>query len=329
MVQEQMVTAKKKPVLSDAEKNHIRSRRRKRFKQFFPLYLMLIPGLIYLIMNNYLPMAGLVIAFKKIDYSLGIFASPWVGLKNFRFLFSNNDALKALRNTILYNLLFIVSGNVLAITVAIALDAVASKFLKKFSQVVILIPYLLSTVIVSYIVYAFLNPTNGFMNNTVLPLLGIDEPIKWYNEPKYWPTILTIVYLWMNFGYSSILYYSNVISIDKSLYEAAVMDGASTWQQIVHVTLPGLKFTIITLVLLAVGRICFSDFGLFYQIPQHSGMLYSTTQTVDTFVYRALLELNDVGRSSAAGFLQSMLGFILVFTANKLVSAIDKESALF
>ena len=209
MAQKQTVKAAQKAVLSDAEKNHIRSKRRKKFKQFLPLYLMLIPGLIYLIMNNYLPMSGLVIAFKKIDYSLGIFASPWVGLQNFKFLFSNNDALKALRNTILYNLLFIVTGNVLAITVAIALDAVHSKFLKKFSQVVILIPYLLSTVIVSYIVYAFLNPTNGFMNNTILPMLGMDSPIKWYNEPKYWPVILTIVYLWMNFGYSSILYYSN------------------------------------------------------------------------------------------------------------------------
>ena len=329
MAKAQMTKAKAKAPLSEAEKVRIRTRRTRRFKQFFPLYLMMILGLVYLLINNYLPMAGLVIAFKKIDYSLGIFKSPWVGLSNFKFLFSNNDALLALRNTILYNLLFIVTGNVLAITVAIALDAVASNFLKKFSQIVILIPYLLSTVIVSYIVYAFLNPSNGFMNNTILPLLGIDEPIKWYNESKYWPTILTIVYLWMNFGYSSILYYSNVISIDKSLYEAAVMDGASTWQQILHVTLPGLKFTIITLVLLAVGRICFSDFGLFYQIPQHSGMLYATTQTVDTFVYRALLELNDVGRSSAAGFLQSLLGFILVFTANKLVSLVDKESALF
>lgn len=133
----------------------------------------------------------------------------------------------------------------------------------------------------------------------------------------------------MSFGYSSILYYSTIIGIDKSLYEAAVMDGATTWQQICHVTLPSLKFTIITLVLLAVGRICYSDFGLFYQVPQHSGLLYSTTQTIDTFVYRALLELNDVGRSSAAGFLQSILGFIMVFTANTLVSRIDKESALF
>ena len=318
----------KKPVLPEEEKNRTRSRKNKRIKQFLPLYIMLLPGIVYLIINNYLPMGGLVIAFKKVNYAVGIFNSPWAGLSNFKFLFSNNDALNALRNTVLYNLGFILFGNILAITVAIALDCVKSKFLKRFSQVVILIPYLLSTVIVSYIVYAFLNPTNGFVNNSVLPLLGID-PIKWYNVPKYWPVILTIVYLWMSFGYSSILYYSTIIGFDKSLYEAAVMDGATTWQQICHVTLPSLKFTIITLVLLAVGRICYSDFGLFYQVPQHSGLLYSTTQTIDTFVYRALLELNDVGRSSAAGFLQSILGFIMVFTANTLVSRIDKESALF
>lgn len=318
----------KKPVLPEEEKARARSRRNKRIKQFLPLYIMLLPGIVYLIINNYLPMGGLVIAFKKVNYAVGIFNSPWAGLSNFKFLFSNSDALNALRNTVLYNLGFILFGNILAITVAIALDCVKSKFLKRFSQVVILIPYLLSTVIVSYIVYAFLNPTNGFVNNSILPLLGID-PIKWYNVPKYWPTILTIVYLWMSFGYSSILYYSTIIGIDKSLYEAAVIDGATTWQQIRYVTLPSLKFTIITLMLLAVGRICYSDFGLFYQVPQHSGLLYSTTQTIDTFVYRALLELNDVGRSSAAGFLQSILGFIMVFTANTLVSKVDKESALF
>lgn len=322
-------TKKIKPVLSDPEKQRKRCRTRRRILQYFPFYLMLLPGLLYLLINNYLPMTGLIIAFKKIDYSLGIFNSPWTGLSNFTYLFSNNDGLYAMRNTILYNLAFIVFGNLLAIVVAIALDCISSKFLRRFSQIVILIPFLLSTVIISYIVFAFLSPTTGFMNNSILPLLGMDEPIKWYNEPAYWPVIITLVYLWMSFGYNSILYYSNLISIDRSLYEAAVIDGASTWQQILHVTLPGLKFTIITLVLLAVGRICYSDFGLFYQIPQHSGMLYSTTQTVDTFVYRALLELNDVGRSSAAGFLQSMLGFILVFTANTLVSKIDRDSALF
>ena len=310
------------------DKSHRKGKRRRKFLRFLPLYLMLIPGTTYLIINNYLPMAGLVIAFKKIDYSLGIFKSPWVGLKNFTYLFSNNDALIAIRNTILYNLGFIVFGTLLAIIVAISLDFARSRFFKNFSQVVFLVPFLLSTVIVSYIVFAFLSPTNGFVNNSILPLFGAEKAIKWYNEAKYWPYIITLVYLWMSFGYSSIIYYSSLISIDKSYYEAAVMDGASTWQQIIYITLPNLKPTIITLTLLAVGRICYSDFGLFYQIPQHSGLLYSTTQTIDTFVYRALLELNDVGRSSAAGFLQSLVGFVLVFGANWLVRKLDKESAL-
>jgi putative aldouronate transport system permease protein len=315
--------------MTPSEKSYQRLRRRRRFLRFLPLYIMLLPGAAYLIINNYLPMAGLLIAFKKINYSLGIFKSPWVGLSNFKYLFSNNDALIALRNTILYNLGFILFGNLLAIVVAIALDSAKNKYFKQVSQIVYLIPFLLSTVIVSYIVFAFLSPSNGFMNNSILPMFGVKDPIKWYNESKYWPVILNIVFLWMSFGYSSILYYSAVISIDKTYYEAAVVDGASTWKQIVHITLPGIKPTIITLVLLAVGRICYSDFGLFYLIPQHSGLLYSTTQTIDTFVYRALLELNDVGRSSAAGFLQSIFGFVLVFGANLLVNKLDKESALF
>lgn len=315
--------------MTPSEKNMRQQRRKRKFLQFLPLYIMLLPGAAYLIINNYMPMAGLLIAFKKIDYSLGIWQSPWVGLSNFKFLFSNKDALHAIRNTVLYNLGFIFLGNLLSIVVAIALDSARNKYLKKIGQIVYLIPFLLSTVIVSYIVFAFLSPSNGFVNNSILPLLGINQPIKWYNVPRYWPAILNIVYLWMSFGYSSILYYSAIISIDKTYYEAAVVDGANIWQQILRITLPGLKSTIITLMLLAVGRICFSDFGLFYQIPQNSGLLYATTQTIDTFVYRALLELNDVGRSSAAGFLQSIVGFILVLSANWLVSKLDKESSLF
>ena len=310
------------------EKTYLKKKRRRKVLRYLPLYFMLLPGAAYLIINNYLPMAGLLIAFKKINYSLGILQSPWCGLNNFTYLFSNNDALIAIRNTILYNLAFIVFGNLLAITVAIALDYVRKRFFRNVSQIIFLFPFLLSTVIVSYIVFAFLSPSNGFMNNSILPLFGAENGIKWYNEAKYWPVILILVYLWMSFGYSSIIYYSSVISIDRSYYEAAVMDGANTWQQIIRITLPNLKPTIIILVLLAVGRICYSDFGLFYQIPQHSGLLYSTTQTIDTFVYRALLELNDVGRSSAAGFLQSLVGFVLVSGTNWLVRKLDKESAL-
>ena len=297
-------------------------------KRYLPLYLMLLPGAAYLIINNYLPMAGLVLAFKKVNYNVGLFQSPWTGLSNFKYLFTTKDAFIFFRNTILYNLGFIFFGNLMGIVTAVALDSIRKKFFQRFSQVVILIPYLLSTVIISYIVYAFLSGNNGFMNMTVLPALGLDK-ISWYNQAKYWPVIITIVYLWMSFGYSSILYYSTLIGIDKSYYEAAVVDGAGIWDQIRFITLPALKTTIITLVLMAVGRICYSDFGLFYQVPMNSGLLYSTTQTIDTYVYRGLLELNDIGRSTAAGFLQSVLGFICIFIANTVVTKIDKDSALF
>ncbi len=299
-----------------------------KMKRYIPLYIMLLPGLVYLVINSYMPMAGLALAFKKVNYSVGLFSSPWVGFQNFKFLFSTNDALLFFRNTILYNLAFIVLGNLLGIFVAIALDSIHNRFFKKFSQVIILIPYLLSTVIISYIVFAFLSGKNGFMNNSILPLLGID-PISWYNNAQYWPVILTLVFLWMTFGYSSILYYSTLIGIDKAYYEAAIVDGAGVWDQIRFITLPALKPTIITLVLLAIGRICYSDFGLFYQVPMNSGLLYSTTQTIDTYVYRGLLELNDIGRSTAGGFLQSALGFICVFGANTAVTKIDKDSSLF
>jgi putative aldouronate transport system permease protein len=183
-------------------------------------------------------------------------------------------------------------------------------------------------VIVSYIVFAFLSSGNGFINNTILSALG-KEGISWYSNAKYWPFILTIVFLWKSFGYSSILYFATLIGIDNSYYEAAMVDGATVGQQIKHITLPCLKPTIIILVLLAVGRICYSDFGLFYQVPMNNGLLYSTTNTIDTYVYRGLLQFNDLGRSTAAGFLQSILGFILVLTANQVVRKLEKDNALF
>lgn len=304
------------------------SKLRKRIFKCWPLYTMLIPGMIYLIINNYLPMFGILIAFKKIDYSLGIFKSPWVGFSNFTYLLASNDAYIMFRNTILYNVAFIILGNVLALVVAIALDTVKNRAFRNVSQVIILIPNLLSTIIITYIVYAFLNEQHGFMNNTILAALHID-PISWYNTPGPWPIILTMVYLWMSIGYTSILYYSTLIGIDKTYYEAAVVDGASLWQQIFRITLPCMKKTIVILLILAVGRICYSDFGLFYQVPMHSGLLYPTTQTIDTFVYRALLEQNSIGRSSAAGLFQSVLGFVLVVTTNLIVRKVDEESSLF
>lgn len=296
-------------------------------KMTLALFSMMIPGFVYLIINNYIPMAGLVIAFKRFDYSLGMWSSPWAGLSNFTYLFKTNDALNIMRNTVCYNLAFIFLGHLVAVIVAIMLNFLKGNMNKKIYQTLILIPYLISMVVVSYIVFGFLSQENGFLNKVIEGFGG--QSISWYTQAKYWPFILTIVNLWKGFGYSSIIYYATVISIDSSLYEAATVDGANVWKQIWHVTLPGLKGTIITMVLLAIGRMFYSDFGLFYQVPMRSGLISSATDTIDVYVYKALTQLNDVGRASAAGFLQSILGFILVLTANFVVRKIDEENALF
>lgn len=288
------------------------------------LYIMLIPGTIYLLINNYLPIGGLVLAFKKYDYSKGIWRSPWAGLKNFKYLFSTKDAFLMIRNTLGYNFVFILTGTILSIVVAIILNEIRGRIPKKIYQTLILIPYLVSMVVVSYLAYAFLSTDNGFINNSIL-----HHKVNWYMSPKYWPAILTFINLWKTFGYNSIIYYATVIGIDSSLYEAAVVDGASRWQRIKHVTLPGLRPTIITMVLLAIGRVMYSDFGLFYQVPMNSGVLYNVTTTIDVYVYKSLLVLNDVGRSAAAGFFQSICDFILVFVANLIVKKLDEDSALF
>ena len=303
-------------------------KKKRNYKQYLPLYRMMVPGLAYLIVNNYIPMGGLIIAFKRFNYGKGIWGSPFIGLTNFKFLFTGKDSLLIIRNTMLYNLAFIVLGTVFSVTIAILLNAVTQKRLQKAYQTVILIPYLISIVIVSYMTFAFLSQESGFINNTLTNVLGT-EPIGWYATPKYWPFILTLIYLWKSCGYTSIIYYTNIIGIDPALYEAATVDGANGWQKIRYITLPALKSTVITMVLLSVGRIFFSDFGLFYQVPMNSGPLLDVTITIDTYVYRALTTLNDVGRSSAAGFMQSICGFLVVFAANFIVNKIDPDNSLF
>ena len=300
----------------------------KTLKRFWPLYLMFLPGAVYLFINCYIPMFGIQIAFRQYNARDGVYNSPWIGLDNFEFLFKNNDALIMTRNTLLYNLVFIVLGTVLAIAVAIILNEIRSKSAKQVYQTVILIPYLISMVIVSYLVFAFLSTSNGYVNNSVLKAFGLPE-IDWYNEPKYWPVILVIVQIWKTLGYNMILYYATICGIDHTLYEAAVVDGANRWQQIWNITLPSLKSTIIILTLMALGGIFRSDFGLFYQVPQNSGPLINVTQTIDTYVYRGLMQTNNIGMSSAAGVYQSVVGFILVVTANFVVRKLDSESSLF
>jgi putative aldouronate transport system permease protein len=273
-------------------------------------------------------MAGIIIAFKNVNYSVGILKSPFAGLKNFEFLFKTQDAFIITRNTLLYNAAFIILGTAVAIAVAILLNEIKANRLKKTYQTIILMPSLISMVVVSYLVYALLSSDNGFMNNTVLKALGMDE-VAWYTTPHYWPFILIIVFLWKSFGFNCIIYFATIVGIDKSLYEAAAIDGANRWAQNRYITLPSLKKTVITLTLLSIGKIFYSDFGLFYQVPLNSGPLMNVTNTIDTYVYRGLIQLNDIGMSSAAGVYQSLIGFILVITVNYVVKKISKDDALF
>lgn len=297
----------------------------KKMRRYWPVYLMMLPGLVYLFINNYMPLPGLIVAFKNYNAKKGIYGSEWAGLKNFEYLFKN-DAWTITRNTVLYNVAFIIVNTVLAIFVAIILSELVGKR-KKIYQSVILLPNLISSVIIGYLVFAFFSVENGFVNNTILPLFGI-EPISWYGEPKYWPFILVFVNAWRMIGYNCIIYLSTIMGIDKSIYESARLDGATKWQQIKQVTIPLLKPTIVMLTLMAVGRIFYSDFGLFYQVPMNQGALYATTNTIDTYVYRGLLQLGNISMSAASGLYQSVVGFILVLSANLLVRKLDPESAL-
>ncbi len=299
----------------------------KGLRKQWPFYIMILPGMLYLLINNYGPMAGLFIAFKRIDYSVGIWKSPWVGFRNFTYLFKTKAAFQITRNTILYNLVFIILGTVLGIAVGIMLSELRHKWETKVFQTVILLPYLLSWVICAYIGYAFLSKETGLING-ILNSLGMAK-VDWYNDAGKWPFILTIVNIWKGIGYGSIVYMSTIIGIDRSLYESAMVDGASKWQQITKITLPLLKSTVIMMLIMSIGRMFYSDFGLFYQIPMNSGSLFSTTQTIDTYVYRALMQQNDIGMSSAAGFYQSIVGFILVLSANMLVRKLSPDDAMF
>ncbi len=305
-----------------------RKRKARRMARFIPLYLMMLPGVAYLVINNYLPMPGLMMAFKKFKYTKGIWGSAWCGLKNFTFLINSRDLSLLLRNTLLYNLAFIVLGTLLSVTVAVLLNEVGRKKLQQGFQTLILIPHLMSYVIIAYIVYALFGGEYGMMNNSILRPLGM-APVSWYTQEQYWPFILTGVHLWKSFGYSSIVYYATIVGFDATLYEAAMVDGANRFQCIVKITLPLLKHVIITLTLFSVGHIFYSDFGLFYQVPMNSGMLSNVCSTIDTYVYKGLMEDSNLGRASAACFIQSIAGFICVVGANGIVRRIEAESALF
>lgn len=305
-------------------------KKKRSWKHWIPFYVMFLPGFIYLLVNNYIPLYGLQLAFKQFSYQKGINKSPWIGLKNFKFLFASNDAFIMVRNTLLYNIIWIIIGVIFGVAVAILFNEILNKTLQKFYQTAILLPYLMSMVVVAYLVYAFLATDTGLINNAIVKgLLGREEGIAWYMESKYWPFILTFVQQWKQIGFGMLLYLSSLLGIDKSYYEAAMLDGATKWQQIRMITVPLLKPTIIMLTILNMGQIFRSDFGLFFQVPMNQGALLNATQTIDTYVYTALLVNNNFGMSAAASFLQSIVGFIFIVGANAIVRKMDKNSSLF
>lgn len=299
----------------------------KKMKQYRYLYLLMLPGLLYVILNNYVPMLGVIITFKNINFTKGIWHSDWVGFHNFTYLFATTDAFVITRNTILYNIAFISIGLVSSVAVAILLNEIRAK-IGKFYQSALLLPYFISMVIVAYLLFGLLSPEYGFMNKTILPLFHI-EPIYWYMEPRYWPFILIIVNVWKTIGYSSVVYIASIVGIDQEYYEAAEIDGASKWMQIRHITIPLLIPIMTIMTLLAVGRIFYSDFGLFYQVPMNSGALLPVTNTIDTYVYRGLMQLGDISMASAAGLYQSVVGFALVLFSNFVVRKVSRDNSLF
>lgn len=299
-----------------------------RWKKIASVYLLLLPGIVYLIVNNYLPMFGIVIAFKNLNFRKGILGSDWCGFDNFKFLFASGNAWTMTRNTILYNVAFIILGIIIPITVAILMNEIRQKFANRVYQTLILLPYLMSWVVVSYLAYAFLSMETGFINNSILGPLGI-KSVDFYQDTTWWPLIIIFIHQWKSIGFGMVIYLASVIGISHEYFEAAKIDGATKWQQIRYITLPCLKSTVITLFILNMGKMFYSDFGLFYQVPRNSGMLYPVTQTIDTYVYNALMVQNNYGMSSAASVYQSIVGFILVMTANGVIRRVSREDAMF
>lgn len=289
---------------------------------------MMLPGTLALLLFSYLPMAGIIIAFKDINYAKGILGSPWVGFKNFDFFLMTPDAWRITRNTLLYNGAFIALGTTAAVFVAVALDGLRTKKLARFYQGVMFLPYFFSWIVISGLVFALLSTDLGFFNRVVFPAIGV-APVNWYIEPVYWPFIIVFVNLWKYTGYGSVVYLAAIIGIDQNCFEAASLDGASRWQTVRHIMIPLISPVIIIQVMLLIGRIFYSEFGLFFQVPQNMGPLYPATDVIDTYVYRTLVNAGDIGMSAAAGLYQSAVGFVIVLASNLIVRRLDPEKSLF
>ncbi len=309
-----------------------RKRKKRLTKSDRQLYsLALIPVLIVFVFR-YMPMGGLIIAFKNYKFSRGIFGSEWVGLANFEFFFKSNVFVQLVRNTLFNNILFILFGTAASLLVAILLFEVKRRSATKVFQTLMITPYFMSWVIVAYMAYAILNPSYGYLNQ-LLALLGIQGP-DWYSKPNAWPAILTVTYVWKNVGMDSVVYYAALMGLDTSLFEAAEVDGANKLQRTLHVVLPSMLSLISILTILKIGNIFRADFGLFYTVTQDgaSGNLYQTTNVIDTYIFRTFRENaagNSYGLTTAVGLLQSVVGMVTVLLTNWGAKKIDPDIALF
>ncbi len=302
--------------------------RKKKYTPNWGLLVLMIPGFVALFVFSILPMFGIFIAFKNIDYSKGIFGSDWAGFNNFQFFLTTPDAWSITFNTIAYNIVFIILGTTAALAAALGLEGMNARRTTRFYQAIMFLPYFLSWVVVSNLVFALLSVDQGVLNLKVLPFLGIKE-VNWYTSPKLWPFILTFCNLWKYVGYTSVIYLAAMMGIDPGYIEAASLEGAGRGHIVRHIILPLISNVVIIMVLLQVGRIFYSDFGLFYNVTLNMGSLFPTTQTIDTYVYRTLMNMGDIGMSSAAGLYQSVVGFVVVVLANVVVKKIDPEKSLF
>jgi len=293
----------------------------------FSLTLLAAPALLWFLIFSYLPMGGSLIAFKNYKPKLGIMASEWIGLDNFKYLFSSNDASRILVNTIFYNFVSIFLVAAFSVFVAILMDVVSKRLYLKVYQSLLFLPRFISWVVVGYIALALFDFDMGVLN-TVLKALG-REPVSWYLSPQYWRVILLAANLWKSIGYTSLIYYGAILSIDSNVYEAAEIDGATFLNKIFRITIPLIKQTIIVMTLMSIGNIMRADFGLFYYVPNNSGALYAVTDVLDTYVYRAMRGLGDFATSSAVSFFQSVVGLVMIVVCNAIVKKIDEDSSLF
>ena len=291
------------------------------------LLLMLLPAVVYVIIFNYIPMGGIVIAFKNYNYTDGIFGSPWNGFENFKYMIISHKLWPLTRNTLLYNLAFISIGTILQLILAVFLSELSGRVFKKFTQSAMLLPYFISWVVVSSIMLNIFGYEHGVLNNLRASLNK--EPVDIYGNPTTWPFVMIALNQWKNAGYGSIIYLAAITGIDQEIYEAADIDGANIWQRIFKITLPCIKPTVIIMLLLSLGQVFRGDFGMFYQIVKNNQILLGTSDIIDTFVYRSLISSPDIGMSAAAGLYQSILCFITIMVADFAVKKIDPDYALF